>query len=261
MEEGCKMVELVNKKIVGITHYHLADELNEAIKYKGDLVIVSDLNKIDDKHKNVNLQKTFVLDLKQFSSCDEIKSDMCSTIRNSINFCKSNNVTVEFFDKDISICVLKDFIKTLKTMYKQKHFKSKIVNIKTLIKYSKNDNLLISRTIYNDSPISYHVYIKDSFDCVLWFSCSLFRGVGNSNDKNFVGKCNRYHHFEDICYFYEKKYSSYDWGGVSSFDSPNGIDLFKFSFPGVKTTKYEIMMPLTWKGNLYLKLKGYTFKK
>lgn len=251
------MVSLSKNNIAKITHYNLTGTISDSIERNADLLILSDLKDVNkEKYNFVNIQKTYVTDLSSYVSIEDVKTKMSSTIRNSINFCENHSVLIEFFDKKIDLAIFKDFIKCLKMMYKQKHFKSKIVSIKTLIKYSKNDSLLISRSVFNNTPVSYHVYLKDNSECVLWFSCSLFRGSESSLDKNFVGKCNRYHHYKDICYFFANHYLSFDWGGVSSFDNPNGIDTFKFSFPGIKTTKYEVLLPLTFKGKLYMRLKG-----
>lgn len=242
-----------------VVHYHLTKKCPIKQDKKCDVVIYSDLDSTNDEDaKFLNLQKTFVFNLSGFKDEEEIKSNMCSTIKNNINFCKSHGVIVEFFEGDnISLDILNDFINMLKKMSIQKRLKSKIVKLKTLRQYMDRNNLILSRTVFNTSVISYHVYLADGINCVLWFSCSLFRGKNNNVDRNFVGKCNRFHHFEDICYFYKKDYLSYDWGGVSSFENPNGIDNFKFSFPGEKITKYEILKPLSFRGKIYMLLKGY----
>ena len=44
----------------------------------------------------------------------------------------------------------------------------------------------------------------------------------------------------DMKYFKEKGLVRYDWGGISDFENPNGIDEFKLKFGGDKITYYNV---------------------
>ena len=46
----------------------------------------------------------------------------------------------------------------------------------------------------------------------------------------------------------------YDWGGLSSFDNPNGIDTFKMSFGGEKVIYYDETVIKSFKYKLLRKL-------
>jgi len=49
-----------------------------------------------------------------------------------------------------------------------------------------------------------------------------------------VGMANKRLHWADIVHFKNFGLTTYDWGGISDFDNPNGIDNFKMKFGGNK---------------------------
>ena len=55
-----------------------------------------------------------------------------------------------------------------------------------------------------------------------------------------IGRANKRLHWEYIKYFKQKGLLRYDWGGISDFENPNGIDEFKLKFGGEKITYYNI---------------------
>ena len=137
-------------------------------------------------------------------------------------------------------------------MCKEKNLKCNI-NKRLINSINKNKLLVISVSKNKQLDVAFHVYVKNNDAVVLWFSCSSFRN--NNSDKNLVGRINRYQHFEDITYFWQRNIRYYDWGGVKSFDNPCGIDQFKYSFPGEKTYVYSKTVAATKKGALFLKIK------
>lgn len=233
--------------------YYFCNDLNKVNKSGCSSLLI--VNGLEEKEPSFHskIVKTFITNLAGLE-IENLLSSMNSTTRNSVHFCEKNEVLFESYDGIIPAPIIKDFLKTLKGMYKEKGLKDKIVSPKRIKTFCKNDSLIITRTLdkKTNKAISYHVYITDKTNVVLWFSCSLFR---KKEDKSFVGKCNRYHHYKDFLLFLDNKYKSYDWGGVSSFEDPNGIDSFKYSFPGEKMTKYEIYYPLNFIGKMYLRVK------
>ncbi|MBQ2936393.1 MAG: hypothetical protein IJD96_09185, partial [Lachnospiraceae bacterium] len=61
-----------------------------------------------------------------------------------------------------------------------------------------------------------------------------------SADQSMIGRANKRLHWEDMKYFKEKGLVRYDWGGISDFENPNGIDEFKLKFGGDKITYYNV---------------------
>ena len=75
----------------------------------------------------------------------------------------------------------------------------------------------------------YHSCICDDKNIRLLHSCSEFRETDTAF-RNAIGRANKYLHWKDMLYFINQHKEKYDWGGISSFDTPNGIDKFKMSF-------------------------------
>ena len=85
----------------------------------------------------------------------------------------------------------------------------------------------------------FHSYIYDVHDARLLHSASCFRE--ESADQNLIGRANKKLQWEDMKYFKEQGVLRYDWGGISDFDNPNGIDEFKLKFGGDKITYYNVL--------------------
>ena len=200
-----------------------------------DILILKRIDEyIDVPNSNKGNSATYITRLYgNYETLDGLFHDCIDTIRNSTNWCHNNDVKITYSLGDaIALKLIKSFIKALTLMYKQKKFHGAKPKKSLLKKFASSGKLMISHTEYQNQDISYHVYMIDGDCATLWFSASSFRDSVIS--KNVIGKINRFHHFQDMAYFYDKHYTKYDWGGVSSYDNPNGIDQFKFSFPGEK---------------------------
>lgn len=134
--------------------------------------------------------------------------------------------------------LLKNYNSVYTNIYSQKGIETTapIDRIKT---YSKHNGVIITTAITEGKESVYHAYIVDGKHARLWMSCSVFR---DSNDKNFraiIGRANKRLHYEDMLYFHNLGYQTYDWGGITSYDEPDGIDSFKMSFGGAKKEYYD----------------------
>jgi hypothetical protein len=125
-----------------------------------------------------------------------------------------------------------------------------------------NDKFVIRTALYNDEPIVYHSYITANGRARLTQSSSLFRAVEDAAFVNLIGRANRLLHWEDMRYFKQLGFSIYDLGGVS-VDTTNAetqaVNRFKESFGGAPATEYNMLIPVSLKGWLYVayrKLRG-----
>ena len=145
-----------------------------------------------------------------------------------------------------------DLYSSYKTIY-EKMYKSKGLlqeaPIDDMARFAANDALVISSVNINKTPVVYHVYIVVGKHARLWMSCSAFRDNDDKQYREMLGRANKRLHFEDIIYFIDNGYTSYDWGGICSYEVPTGIDLFKMSFGGEPITYYDetIIMSLKYK--------------
>jgi lipid II:glycine glycyltransferase (peptidoglycan interpeptide bridge formation enzyme) len=73
-----------------------------------------------------------------------------------------------------------------------------------------------------------------------------------------TGRANRLLHWEDIRYFKNQGFSTYDFGGITADindKEKQAINKLKECFGGVKTKEYKSSAPVTLKGFLVLLYK------
>ncbi len=163
---------------------------------------------------------------------DDFFSKCNATIRNSIRRSEKEGISIKVFKgMEITDNLLDEFESACNLMFKLKNMKRKI-NKKLLKSCLMNDQLILSVSYKEEKPVSYHVYMADGENSILWHSCSSLYCENVS--RNEIGRINRYHHYFDVEYFKNNSYKTYDWGGLESDDpeKANGIDAFKMSFPG-----------------------------
>lgn len=182
----------------------------------------------------------------------QILSEFSKTVRYEINRSKKDDLLFEFYDaakimKNMEL--LQDFRDTYfhfcdmlgdqeqKTVYNDQH----------IWDYIKNSCVLLTKVTFEHGKV-YHLYVHDESQAVLIYSASDFRN--EDVDRNLAGRANKRLHFEDMKHLKEMGILQYDWGNVSSFENPNGIDGFKMSFGGVKTAVYSYIFPHTKFGKL-----------
>lgn len=157
---------------------------------------------------------------------------MTKTVRNEINRSKREDVKICFYPSNlISDELLNEFESMYIEIYASKKIKTKGLSRKMLKAYIENSALLISVAYINGNPAIYHSYVCDNTHARLLHSCSAFREEDNAF-RNAIDRANKYLHWRDWLYLKEMGVIEYDWGEISSYHNPNGIDRFKMSFLG-----------------------------
>jgi len=118
--------------------------------------------------------------------------------------------------------------------------------------YIKNKCILISCIEYENGK-TYHIYLIDNPNALLIYSASDFRNL--NVDKALAARANKLLHFKDMLLLRDRGFILYDWGNVSSFEHPNGIDVFKSSFGGTPEVFYNYFIGNTCKGKLFVELR------
>lgn len=163
---------------------------------------------------------------------------------------EKDNIEIRFYEKtDIEkdIKLLETFADLYERMYASKGSNTKF-NIAAVNAYLDVDALVFSSVWHNGEMIVFHSYIRDNNDARLLHSASCFRE--ESADQSMIGRANKRLHWEDIRYFKNKGLTKYDWGGISDFEHPNGIDEFKLKFGGDKITYYNVFAGKSLLGRL-----------
>lgn len=181
---------------------------------------------------------------------------LSKTVKQEINRSIKENVQVAFFhceelrkNKDI----LNAFATSYHDMYQSKGMENVFLNMRDVKGYIAADAFLLSVAYVEDSPVVFHSYVCDASCVRLLHSCSTFR-EGDQNMRNAVGRANKYLHCRDMEYFHSKGMFHYDWGGIVSYEEPNGIDKFKIAFGGTPVEYYNIRILKSLKAKALYKL-------
>lgn len=219
----------------------------------GSSIQISDLHGYKN---NIYKQETLITDLSY--SEDELFSCLNRTLRYQINRSKRENISTKVWNsKDIEkdIKILNNFSQIYENMYKEKGMSGRRLNLNELKEYIKRDAITITTASIDDKIVIFHSYIHDNKHVRLLHSCSEFRATDNVM-RNAIGRANKYLHWNDLIYFKQIGIKEYDWGGIASFDNPNGIDKFKMSFGGLHKVYYNIRYICSWRAKLYAKIKN-----
>lgn len=233
---------------VWFENYHEID-MGDYVIFHGAEKIEPDRNVID-----VNLQKTLITDLMRNE--EDILADFSSTVKNEIRRCERENVRFEIFTSDKILkddSTIKEFSDMYEGMYRQKGLERHLCR-NELMAYAEKGDLIISVTYIDDTPAIFHSYIVNGESSRFLHSCSEFRSE-DKNIRNLIGRENKYLHWKDMQYLKCLGVKHYDWGGVHSFDEPNGIDKFKMSFGGKPFEYYNITAVKTFKAKLLFAVK------
>ncbi len=161
-----------------------------------------------------------------------------------------DGIEIQFYQKsdlEKDRKLLGQFAQLYESMYQSKGIDAKY-NLTGVKKYIEADSVLFSAVWHEGEMLVFHSYICDHTDARLLHSASCFRE--ESADQSMIGRANKRLHWEDILYFKKKGLQRYDWGGISDFDNPNGIDEFKLKFGGDKATYYNVYAGNTLLGKM-----------
>ena len=152
------------------------------------------------------------------------EEDMLANINKAVKYqfrrSEKDNIEIAFYTKeDIekNPQLIETFRDIYERMYRSKGSDTKL-NVTAIERYLAVDGIVFSARLLH--------------------SASCFRE--ESADQSMIGRANKRLHWEDIKYFKQKGLLRYDWGGISDFENPNGIDEFKLKFGGEKITYYNI---------------------
>lgn len=181
---------------------------------------------------------------------EEMLAAVNKAVRYQFRRSEKDQLEIRFYTKtDIAQSpeLMDTFAKIYERMYQSKGSDTKL-NVSAVQKYLEADGILFSAVWREGEMLVFHSYICDATDARLLHSASCFRE--ESADQSMIGRANKRLHWEDILYFKKKGLIRYDWGGISDFDNPNGIDEFKLKFGGDKITYYNVFAGNTLSGKL-----------
>jgi hypothetical protein len=96
--------------------------------------------------------------------------------------------------------------------------------------------------------LGWHAYYRGDRRTVLLHSASALPWVEASDQRNFLGRANRFHHWSDLVHFQNGGLCVYDLGGRSGSPALSGIDSFKASFGGAVIREWNCVLPRSSRG-------------
>lgn len=241
-----------------------APDENWREKTKADVVTFhSFMNPSEKLMKHLEGQNTFFTSLLDDENVllQNIKKSFRYEIKRNI---ESDEVECRVYspeDLEKEKVVVDDFRSMYTEMYKEKGMDVKLSDLE-VYPFIESGALWLTRISKGDETLVYHSYINTGEGIRLLQSCSLFRD--KKDEATLIGRSNKRLHYFDMLYFKDKGFSYYDWGGIRSFDEPNGIDKFKLSFsvatPPQRIIYYNGQIGVTLKGKIMLKVYR-VFKK
>ena len=125
----------------------------------------------------------------------------------------------------------------------------------TMLAAAKAGMLMVSVGYLADGrECAYHVYIIGNGTARLLHSISVFRGANSNEDRNAIGRLNRFLHYEDMLHLKQQGYTVYDWGGYSEEEQLKSISDFKKAFGGEITQIYTVIYATSPLGKLLSRL-------
>lgn len=241
------MVQIsIKGKYFNCVHVWFSDVESPTI-FREDLRYYYGTRKLHCKLNKYQIQKSLISVLDEEET---LFSLINKTVRYEINkSAKENTVTRVYQPDKINEELLLQFSYCYEQMYKSKGIDAKL-NLPELKAYAEQKALTITTAENNGDTLVYHSYVFDNINSRLLHSCSIYRDQDN-NMRNLIGRANKYLHWKDMLHFKSIGIRQYDWGGVSSFDKPNGIDMFKMAFGGQRVQYYNEQVPCSPRGIIY----------
>lgn len=243
---------------IKLAHVWFADEneANNVYKMKdiADLIFLHGTNVQPKNGVLYTTQHTLIKDLT--ASEEEIFASFGKHLRKHIRKCeREDNVEIKFYNsKD----VLSDenVLQTCKFLY-EKLFSDKGMsanfNTKLALEYCRLDALHVAIVSFNGESIGFCAMILDSDNARAWVSGFDFRN--KERDSHFMARSQRFLNWKRLLYCKEKGIKRFDFGGINSFDEPNGIAKFKMEFESEnKVTYNNYLVPTNLLGKIALRV-------
>lgn len=220
---------------------------------KTDILFLHGVEKRDtEKNRIYHIFHTQMSDLTL--SEEELLEKINKTERYQIRKSRRDNAEIRTFSSaelKNRPDVLEQFMHMYARMYEEKGMHTTI-NMDQMEAYMEADAIYLTGIYEGDTPHVFHTYIVDDKNARLLHSTSNFRS--SEENASFVARSNKRLHWEDMMLFKAMGIEKYDWGGISSIENPNGIDIFKMKFGGDIITYYNVYEGYSLIGKLAIKI-------
>ena len=251
------MIEAVYKKKGIVIHHiwYLNDGDLDEIESQADIIYIHGMKEKFQTKKltKVSNQISLISNLKEDEEVLEQK--ISKSYKKEIKRSTKDGMSIKYYtSKELkkNDYILQKFKHCYEEMYKSKGMNVKF-NYELLKKYIEKNAIIVS-TIENKEkePVVFNSYIVGEYTARALHATSVFRNKKFKASE--IARANKYLHWSDMKYFKEHNISTFDWGGISNYDNPNGIDQFKLKFGGEKIEYKNILISNSIKGKVVIKL-------
>lgn len=230
---------LIPGRHFSVNHVWFENAQNFPFRNQYDILVIhgnpEPLKKLGHYTCTSELQRTCITDLTK--SEEELFSLVTKSIRNHVNRCKRENVQIAVYKDEADILsILGPFSQMYQQMFLEKGMSEKALDIDALNVYAKHGSLVVSSASVDGQIVRFNAYLHNGLYARALYSCSLFREVDKETSQA-IGRAGEYLDWMDLLYCKQLGIKEYDWGGITSFENPNGIDKYKMKF-GVEFREY-----------------------
>ena len=223
---------------------------NDPIERDADLVLYY---QVAEQMKEAEPFATLIIDLGE--SEEEIYKNFAKNNRYEISRAeKRDELTAQFFNYPVPQKVLESLCEDYNSFAESRH--KTTLTPKVFHKLNEDQMLAVTNVVRNGKVLVWHTYIVNHGRARLKTSNSIFTDKSNE-ERNLIGRANRFLHWEDIKFFRNKQYKTYDFGGFYTGELDKkllGINSFKKSFGGTLEESFNYAVTKTLKGKIYLAL-------
>ncbi len=253
------------KGVVRLAHVWFYEN-EDLSKIKSDLIFLHGLNEVPvclgKTKKHIYAQNTVIKDLTV--SEEEIWNTLGKHLRAYIKRNIKENVSIRFYDatslkEDSS--VLNDVGALFEKMYTDKGMENAF-NHSLAQKYIAAEGLCIATASVDDAVIGFDAILYNSIGARLWMTAFDFRN--EQNDSQLLSRAHQNLDWQMLMWCKQQGIEAFDFGGVNSFENPNGIAKFKMAFNGEPVTYNNVIAansPLGYVAVTAMKLKGKIRRK
>ncbi len=217
----------------------------------GDLLFFHGLEEVPSwvsNKRNEYTQKTIVKDLT--ATEEEIWGTLGKHLRSYIKRNAKEGIVVAFYDASAmrqDSSVLKKVAALFEKMYTDKGMKNAF-NYSLAQKYIDANGLCIATVSINNEIVGFDAIVHDQKTARLWMTAFDFRN--ENHDSQLLSRSHQNLDWQMLMWCKQKGIMQFDFGGVNSFDNPNGIAKFKMAFNGAETEYINVIAPHTIIGQI-----------